>query len=335
MNTPPELSLTEFQNLCKKQVEYLDTISNLQTFEMIKIKAQIKNLNIAKEKNYNGKVYNIALTDGKLEVKAQSELNIINHIQDLDFVEAICFCQPVKDFRKESLTMCANIISIKSLTVNEKPHHIDYRAITLKNLDLQRNAFPKENNKISLSLIYSSSSSAKVDQDFLKALGDIKNEIKIEELRTRFNDVNTLVSALDAAKGNVLVIIRGGGAANDLTIFDDPIILQKISSSTAYRIAGIGHSADNNLVNTIVDFSASTPTAAGTHIKELLLQNNKNNWITYKLKKTNHELENQIAELQNDLKYLNQPKSQNHSSQRMNGILAIIIVILFLILIFK
>lgn len=329
-----ELSLTEFQNVCKKQVEYLDLVSNLQSFEMVKIKAKIKNLDIAREKNYKGKIYNIVLTDGYVEVKAQSELEIVKHIKNLDIIEAICFCQPQQDFNKESLTMCANIIAIKSLTNDERPTNIHYDAIFLKELNSQRNQFPRQNHKIQLSLIYSSSSSAQVQYDFLNALGEMKNEIKIEELRTRLNQYDDLLRTINSAQGNIIVIIRGGGDANDLNIFDHPEVLHKISHLNAYRVAGIGHSANHNLINTVVDFSATTPTAAGIHIKEQLLYNKKNNWAMSNLKKTNKALEEQIHHMQRQHDQMNErlinlPTENRHNySPWLIGIIIILILII-------
>ena len=100
MKTDVDLSLTEFQHLCRQQIKYLDAISNLQSFQMVKIKTQIRNLENAKKKNYKNKIYNIVLTDGKVEIRAQSDFNIIENIKDDDFVEVTCFCQPILELKK-------------------------------------------------------------------------------------------------------------------------------------------------------------------------------------------------------------------------------------------
>ena len=338
MTTDVDLSLAEFQHLCRQQIEYLDAISNLQSFQMVKIKTQIKNLEYAKRKNYKNKVYNIILTDGKIEIRAQSDFHIIENIKDDDFVEVICFCQPTKDYKNESLEMSANIISVRTLSTEEIPSDINHDTTILKSLNLKPNRFPRDNNKITLSLIYSSSSSAQVHQDFLGALGDLKHEIQIEELKTRFNNIGELLATIDMAKGNVIAIIRGGGDSNDLMIFDDNKVLQKIANLKSYRIAGIGHSADNNLVNAVVDYSATTPTDAGNHLKEQLTQNKRDMWEISNLKQNFKSLEEQTLNLQNQNSELQNriitPKTPTKSTN-INNMLIVIIVVLILIIIAK
>lgn len=342
MKNEIELSLLELQHLFKKQIEYLDYIINAQSFEMVKVKAQIKNLEWAKKKNYNGKIYNIVLTDGYIEIKTQSDLNIIEGINDLDFIEATCLCLPTKDYKSESLTMCPYIMSIRSLKQEEIPTSINHNTTKLKSLNLTRNRFPKQNNKIFLSLIYSSSSSAKVHHDFLNSLGDIKDQIRIEELQTRFNHTPELLATIDSAQGNVIALIRGGGDANDLIVFDQDEVLQKISELKAYRIAGVGHSPDNNLVNTVVDYSAITPTDAGNHLKEQLMQNNKDMWEISKLKKDNQGLLEKFSEIERrnselHKKLMNTPAQDQavQASSNINSTLILLIVILIMIIIFK
>ena len=338
MTTDVDLSLAEFQHLCRQQIEYLDAISNLQSFQMVKIKTQIKNLEYAKKKNYKNKIYNIILTDGKVEIRAQSDFHIIENIKDNDFVEVICFCQPTKDYKNESLEMSANIISVRTLSKEEVPSDINHATTILKSLNLKPNRFPRDNNRITLSLIYSSSSAAQVHQDFLGALGDLKHEIEIEELKTRFNNIDELLATIDIAKGNVIAIIRGGGDSNDLMIFDEDKVLQKIADLKSYRIAGIGHSADNNLVNAVVDYSATTPTDAGNHLKEQLTQNKRDMWEISNLRQNFKNLEANVLELEtknNELQNRIVATRMPTKSTNINNILIVVIVVLILIVIVK
>ncbi|NNG80631.1 exodeoxyribonuclease VII large subunit [Acinetobacter sp. ANC 5378] len=338
MTTDVDLSLAEFQHLCRQQIEYLDAISNLQSFQMVKIKTQIKNLEYAKKKNYKNKIYNIILTDGKVEIRAQSDFHIIENIKDNDFVEVICFCQPTKDYKNESLEMSANIISVRTLSKEEVPSDINHATTILKSLNLKPNRFPRDNNRITLSLIYSSSSAAQVHQDFLGALGDFKHEIEIEELKTRFNNIDELLATIEMAKGNVIAIIRGGGDSNDLMIFDEDKVLQKIADLKSYRIAGIGHSADNNLVNAVVDYSATTPTDAGNHLKEQLMQNKRDMWEISNLRQNFKNLEANVLELEtknNELQNRIVATRMPTKSTNINNILIVVIVVLILIVIVK
>lgn len=338
MTTDVDLSLAEFQHLCRQQIEYLDAISNLQSFQMVKIKTRIRNLENAKKKNYKNKIYNIVLTDGKIEIRAQSDFNIIENIKDDDLVEVTCFCQPTKDYKNESLEMAANIISIRTLSKEEVPTDINHDTTLLKSLNLKPNRFPRENSKITLSLIYSSASTAQVHQDFLGALGDLQHDIKIEELTTRFNNIDELLATIDTAKGNVIAIVRGGGDSNDLMIFDEDKVLEKIANLKSYRIAGIGHSADNNLVNAVVDYSATTPTDAGNHLKEQLMQNKRDMWEISNLRQDYKNLEANVLALEtqnNELQNRIIPTKAPVKSTNINIFLFIVIVVLILIIIIK
>lgn len=331
MNVHVDLSLAEFQNLCRQQIEYLDAVSNLQSFQMIKIKTKITNLDYAKRKHYNGRVYNIILTDGKHEVKAQSDLNIIKNLNDGDFVEVVCFCQPNKDFKSDRLEMFANIISAQPLSSSTSPLNIQYDTSLLKSLELKPNRFPKENHSIVLSLIYSSSSSAQVQHDFLNALGDYHQHIQIQHIQTRFNRLEEILSSIDKATGNIIAIIRGGGDPNALSIFDEERLLKKFAGLKIYRIAGIGHSADHNLINAVVDYAATTPTDAGQHLKEQLLQNNKDMWEIKNLRDKLKAYEHELLQLQSENASLQRPNPQLSAKNKAKPNAFTLILIIFII----
>jgi len=71
----------------------------------------------------------------------------------------------------------------------------------------------------------------------------------------------------------VIVITRGGGRASELTVFNDPLIVEAICRSTVPIITGIGHQRDDTLADQVADFSAITPTAAASYLakKQALL----------------------------------------------------------------
>ncbi|MBQ7802916.1 exodeoxyribonuclease VII large subunit [Candidatus Saccharibacteria bacterium] len=65
-------------------------------------------------------------------------------------------------------------------------------------------------------------------------------------------------------KGNVdiIAIVRGGGSADDLALFNDELLAKKIASSRIPIITGIGHEVDESLADLAADVRASTPTNA-------------------------------------------------------------------------
>ncbi len=60
----------------------------------------------------------------------------------------------------------------------------------------------------------------------------------------------------------VLVIIRGGGAAEDLMAFNDEPLARAIASSRIPTLVGVGHEVDHTLADMVADVRAATPTDA-------------------------------------------------------------------------
>ncbi|MGV9002248.1 MAG: exodeoxyribonuclease VII large subunit [Candidatus Saccharimonadaceae bacterium] len=60
----------------------------------------------------------------------------------------------------------------------------------------------------------------------------------------------------------VLVIIRGGGSAEDLMTFNDELLAREIASSRIPTLVGVGHEVDHTLADMIADRRAATPTNA-------------------------------------------------------------------------
>lgn len=61
---------------------------------------------------------------------------------------------------------------------------------------------------------------------------------------------------------DVLVIIRGGGSAEDLLTFNDEPLVREIAASRIPTLVGIGHETDHTLAEMVADRRAATPTNA-------------------------------------------------------------------------
>lgn len=60
----------------------------------------------------------------------------------------------------------------------------------------------------------------------------------------------------------VLVIIRGGGSADDLSVFNDEPLVREIALSRIPTLVGIGHEVDVTLADLVADVRAATPSNA-------------------------------------------------------------------------
>ncbi len=61
---------------------------------------------------------------------------------------------------------------------------------------------------------------------------------------------------------DVLVIIRGGGSAEDLMTFNDELVARAIAESRIPTLVGVGHEIDHTLADMVADRRAATPTNA-------------------------------------------------------------------------
>ena len=65
----------------------------------------------------------------------------------------------------------------------------------------------------------------------------------------------------------VLIIIRGGGSAEDLATFNDEPLARAIAASRIPTLVGVGHEIDHTLADMVSDVRAATP----THAAEMLI----------------------------------------------------------------
>lgn len=61
---------------------------------------------------------------------------------------------------------------------------------------------------------------------------------------------------------DVLVIIRGGGSADDLAAFNDEKLVREIAASRIPTLVGVGHEVDTSLADMAADVRAATPSNA-------------------------------------------------------------------------
>jgi len=106
--------------------------------------------------------------------------------------------------------------------------------------------------------------------DFVKIINERWGGLEIEVAHTQVQGVPAPDQMIRAIRyfnslevlPEVLVIIRGGGSAEDLSTFNDEPLVRAIAESRIPTLVGVGHEVDHTLADMISDVRAATPTNA-------------------------------------------------------------------------
>ena len=75
-----------------------------------------------------------------------------------------------------------------------------------------------------------------------------------------------MFNVLEHLNIEVIIIARGGGSFEDLSVFNEELIAGEIFNSKIPIITGIGHETDVTITDFVADIYASTPTAAANSV---------------------------------------------------------------------
>lgn len=161
---------------------------------------------------------------------------------------------------------------LSSVGLSEK--YIEF--LKIKEEFKKKGYFDQENKKPirklakNIGLITSKDGAAVVD--FLSIINQKPNNISIKLAAVKVQGsqaVPAIIEAidyLDRQNLDVIVITRGGGSSEDLSVFNDKDLIEKVFLAKTPIISAIGHKIDTSLLDLVSDISLQTPTEAGSFL---------------------------------------------------------------------
>jgi exodeoxyribonuclease VII large subunit len=106
--------------------------------------------------------------------------------------------------------------------------------------------------------------------DFIKIINDRWGGLKVDVMHVQVQGVGAADQMIQALRHvnskeslpEVIVIIRGGGSADDLSTFNDELLVREIAASRVPTLVGVGHEVDVTLADMAADVRAATPSNA-------------------------------------------------------------------------
>lgn len=106
--------------------------------------------------------------------------------------------------------------------------------------------------------------------DFIKILNSRWGGLMVEVAHTQVQGESAPDQMIQALRyfneqtelADVLVLIRGGGSADDLAAFNDEKLVREIAASRIPTLVGVGHETDISLADLAADVRAATPSNA-------------------------------------------------------------------------
>jgi exodeoxyribonuclease VII large subunit len=155
--------------------------------------------------------------------------------------------------------------------------------------------------------------------DFVKILDERWSGVLIDVAHVQVQGDDSpkqIINAIDYFNSQetlpeILVIIRGGGSKDDLSVFNDEPLVRKVASSRIPTVVGVGHEIDTSLADMAADVRASTPSNAAQLIvpdkisvkksideKILLVRNNLSNNVLMKRSEISSKLDVAIVKIE-------------------------------------
>ncbi len=133
----------------------------------------------------------------------------------------------------------------------------------------RKRALPEFPTKVALI----TSKQAAAYNDFMTILNDRWGGVELDHYQVQVQGASapdSIVAAIAQVNQNsdydVLVLIRGGGSAEDLQAFNTEEVVRAVFGSQVHTLVGIGHEDDVTLAELVADVRAATPTDAARRL---------------------------------------------------------------------
>lgn len=182
------------------------------------------------------------------------------------------------------------------------------KKLTAEGLFAPEKKRPLPDNIVRIGVI--SSTQAAGYADFCKILNERWGGLEVEMAHCQVQGMvaaDQMIKALnyfnERGEMQVIAMIRGGGSADDLAVFNDEALVRAVAASKIPVITGIGHEVDESLCDLAADIVASTPSNAAQMLsrdrREVIAG------IKEDIKRINNlfntEVDKQIAAIKDDL----------------------------------
>lgn len=244
-------------------------------------KSNIKHDPIFQNLYINGQLSNVRINNSNLYFSLKEDRDIIDCViyyyedKDIDFSVEIG-----KDVLVKGTVIFNNFSSKIVISVNE----IKEKGLAQKYLEFlqmkeefrKKGYFDLENKKEipkfpqKIGLITSEESAAIVD--FLSVINQKPNDMHIYLSPVKVQGessalmVKKAIERLDKRNLDLIVITRGGGSSEDLSSFNDSLVIDATFLAKTPIISAIGHKIDQTLLDLVADLSLQTPTEAGSFV---------------------------------------------------------------------
>ncbi len=106
--------------------------------------------------------------------------------------------------------------------------------------------------------------------DFIKIINDRWGGMRVDVAHVQVQGADAPDQMIRALKHfneqsvlpEVVILIRGGGSADDLSAFNDELLVREIAASRIPTLVGVGHEVDVSLADMAADVRAATPSNA-------------------------------------------------------------------------